>query len=269
MLIWVSALHCEAKPVIDYYRLRKSHDPAPFDLYLGDAMACVVSGTGKVASAAASAWCAARFAAAPSIAWLNLGIAGAGEHEVGSVFLLDQVIDADSDQRYYPTPPAQSSLRGSTCMTLSRPSQAYRDDCLFDMEASGFMHSTLRCSSAELIRSIKVVSDNRRQDTGRRPQAISDLIHREMPRIVDEAARLAATDDEIGALAVEPDSWRRLLEMAHFSRTQQNRLRTLWRYLQLRNHDPADLFAQLAACRSGKAIIEALETISQRDSERL
>ena len=55
MLIWVSALHCEAKPVIDFYRLKKSHEDNAFDLYRGDGMACIISGTGKIASSAACA----------------------------------------------------------------------------------------------------------------------------------------------------------------------------------------------------------------------
>ena len=55
MLIWVCALHCEAKPVIDYYRLSKSHDDNAFDLYQSDRMICVISGSGKLASAAATA----------------------------------------------------------------------------------------------------------------------------------------------------------------------------------------------------------------------
>ena len=57
-VIWVSALHCEAKPVIDYYRLKKSHDDNAFDLYRGDDMLCIISGVGKIASAAACAWIA-------------------------------------------------------------------------------------------------------------------------------------------------------------------------------------------------------------------
>ena len=77
MLIWVSALHCEAKPVIDFYRLKKSHDDNAFDLYRGDNMACIISGTGKVASSAACAWIAARYEDEASIAWINLGTAGA------------------------------------------------------------------------------------------------------------------------------------------------------------------------------------------------
>ena len=77
MLIWVCALHCEAKPVIDFYRLKKSHDDNAFDLYRGENMACIISGMGKLASAAASAWIAARYEDSASIAWINLGVAGA------------------------------------------------------------------------------------------------------------------------------------------------------------------------------------------------
>lgn len=86
MLIWVSALHCEAKPVIDFYRLKKSHEDNAFDLYRGDGMACIISGTGKIASAAACAWIAARYQDEPSIAWINLGIAGAAQHDIGRIF---------------------------------------------------------------------------------------------------------------------------------------------------------------------------------------
>ena len=104
MLIWVAALHCEAKPVIDFYRLKKSHDDNAFDYYRGDDMACIVSGTGKIASAAACAWIASRNRQAASIAWINLGIAGAAEHDIGALFSLNQVIDGDDGKRYYPAP---------------------------------------------------------------------------------------------------------------------------------------------------------------------
>ena len=40
-------------------------------------------------------------------------------------------------------------------MTLSQPSEDYREDYLFDLEASGFMYASLRFSSAELIKSIE------------------------------------------------------------------------------------------------------------------
>ncbi len=151
MLIWVAALHCEAKPVIDFYRLRKTHARTPFDIYRGDEMTRIVSGIGKVASAAACAWLAGDLRDNASLAWINLGCAGAAVHEIGAAFTLDKITDADSGHSYYPAPVTPISLPFSPCLTLSQPGENYRQDTLFDMEASGFVYSALRFSSAELV----------------------------------------------------------------------------------------------------------------------
>ena len=197
MLIWVTALHCEAKPVIDLYRLKKSHDDNAFDYYRGDDMACIVSGTGKVASAAACAWIGSRNRQAASIAWINLGIAGAAEHDIGALFSLDQVIDGDDGHRYYPAPATTAELDGNACMTLSQPSEDYHEDYLFDMEASGFMYSSLRFSSAESIKSIKIVSDNRKFKIGKNRQQVSDLVQQHITLIDQQAQSLCALNEDI------------------------------------------------------------------------
>ena len=269
MLIWVCALHCEAKPVIDYYRLKKSHDARAFDVYHGDDMVCIISGIGKIASAAASAWIAASNPDASSIAWINLGVAGAAEHDMGDLFLLNKVVDADSGQRYYPAPVAASSLAGSACLTLGQPSDNYRDDTLFDMEASGFIHAALRFSSAELTQSLKIVSDNRRQQTGKNRQRVSELVQQHIDSIDRQAQALLELRREIAALELAPEAWQQLLSMAHFTQTQKNQLRVLWRYLGNRNFSAESLLGQLASQSSARSMIRALEQISFRDSEDL
>ena len=268
MLIWVCALHCEAKPVIDFYRLKKSHADRAFDLYLGNNMACIISGTGKVASGAACAWLASRLQDAASLAWINLGIAGSAQHDLGSAFSLHQVIDADDGRRFYPTPASDEVFPGNACMTLGQPSENYREDFLFDLEASGFMYASLRFSSAELIRSIKVVSDNQWQQTGRNRQAVSDLIHRHIDNIHQETQALIALNDEIANLQPASDDWRRLLASASFSQTQKNRLGVLWRYLMNRQFDADSLLRQFDG-DTPSAIIGHLEQLSQRDGEGL
>ncbi|HUV20494.1 MAG TPA: hypothetical protein VMZ32_01795 [Gammaproteobacteria bacterium] len=268
MLIWVSALHCEAKPVIDFYRLKKSHDDTAFDHYRGNGMACIISGTGKIASSAACAWVAARYGDEASIAWINLGIAGAAQHDIGSIFSLHQVIDADDGHRYYPAPASAVELDGSACMTLSLPSDDYREEYLFDMEASGFMYATLRFSSAELVKSLKIVSDNQREKIGRDRQRVSDLIHQHIDNIDRQASSLIALNDELAARSPGLEYWQQLTSMAHFSQTQQNRLRVLWRYLMNRDFDAATLLQQFEE-HSPRAIIKNLEQLSYRDSEGL
>ena len=268
MLIWVSALHCEAKPVIDFYRLKKSHDDNAFDLYRGDNMACIISGTGKVASSAACAWIAARYQDQASIAWINLGIAGAAQHDLGRLFSLHQIIDADDGHRYYPAPAIKGELEGNVCMTLSKPSEDYREDCLFDMEASGFMYASLRFSSAELIKSFKIVSDNRRESTGKNRQGVSNLVHQHIDLIDQQARALTALNDEIARLSPGLEHWHQLTTMAHFSQTQKNRLRVLWRYLMNRGFDAETLLQQFGGDTAG-VILANLEQHSYRDSEGL
>ncbi len=269
MLIWVCALHCEAKPIIDYYGLKKSHDDSAFDLYRGDNMLCIISGTGKVASAAACAWIAARQNHEASIAWLNLGIAGSAQHEIGAAFSLNQVIDADSGQRHYPAPCGGSMLPGSACLTLSQPSENYREDYLFDMEASGFMYSALRFSSTELTQCIKIVSDNHAHKTGKNRQQVSDLIHLNIDLIIQQAGGLIALNSEISGLAIPSESWQQLIALAHFSQTQKNRLRILWRYLVNRHSGSEKILRHLGDCSSAAGIISILEQLSHQDSESL
>jgi hypothetical protein len=268
MLIWVAALHCEAKPVIDFYRLKKSHEDNAFDHYRGDGMACIISGTGKIASSAACAWIAARYCDEASLAWINLGIAGAAEHNIGAMFSLHQVIDADDGHRYYPAPASAVELDGSACMTLSLPSEDYCDDYLFDMEASGFMYASLRFSSAELVKSLKIVSDNRREKVGRNRQRVSDLVHQHIGSIDRQASSLIALNDEVAGLSPGLEDWQQLTAMAHFSQTQKNRLRVLWRYLMNRDFDAATLLQQFDD-HSPRAIIRNLEQLSYQDSEGL
>ncbi len=268
MLIWVSALHCEAKPVIDFYRLKKSHDDNAFDYYRGDDMACIVSGTGKVASAAACAWIASRNQQAASIAWINLGIAGAAEHEIGALFSINQVIDGDDEKRYYPAPATAAELAGSACMTLSQASENYSEEYLFDMEASGFMYSCLRFSTAELIKSFKIVSDNRTTKIGKDRQQVSDLVQQHIALLDQQAQHLRALNEEVKQLSIAQDTWQQLTALAHFSQTQKSRLRVLWRYLMNREYRSQELLQQLGGSSSG-AIITTLEQLCHQDSESL
>jgi len=269
MLIWVAALHCEASPVIDFYRLRKSQGEKAFDLYLGDDMACIVSGVGKLASAAASAWMAARYRDEASLAWINIGTAGAARHDIGAIFLLDKIVDGDTAKCYFPAPTSIPLLPGSACLTLSQPSRDYREDCLFDMEASGFISSALRFSSAELIRCIKVVSDNRHAETGRNREQVSALIRQHIDSIEQQTTDLLALNNEVAALEFSAESWQRLLALAHFTQTQQNRLRVLWRYLHNRDLGPEALLQELSTRRTAASMIDMLERISHGNSETL
>jgi hypothetical protein len=79
---------------------------------------------------------------------------------------------------------------------------------------------------------------------------------------------LRALNEEVAQLSVTQDSWQQLTALAHFSQTQKNRLRVLWRYLMNRQYPAQKLLRQLDALAPG-VIITTLEQLCHQDSEGL
>lgn len=188
MLIWVVALHCEAKPIIDFYRLKKSPHHRAFDLYQNDGMQCVISGIGKTLVAAATAWAAALNHQHVSVCWVNLGTAGAAEKAVGEIFWLNEIADKQSNRHYYPVPALTSRIQSIPCISLDQPSVNYDSEAIYDMEASAFFATATRFSNTALVHSLKIISDNRQHQTGYDKTAVSELIQNQLD-IIDYFAQ--------------------------------------------------------------------------------
>ena len=186
MLIWITALHCEAKPIIDHYRLKKSQSHHAFDIYEKDQIVCIVTGIGKLACAAATAWIAAFNHDARSIAWINVGTAGSASHDIGTALLINRISD-ESSRHFYPAPLLNSRFETAHCLTRNESGTDYHPQQLYDMEASAFYHTATRFSCAELVQCVKIISDNPMHQTGKNKTRISKLIHQH----IDQLARLA------------------------------------------------------------------------------
>lgn len=197
MLIWVVALHCEAKPVIDHYRLKKSDRYSAFDLFHNDEMICVISGVGKTCVAAASAWAAGLQHASASICWINLGIAGGANHNVGEIFRLNKITETQNDRSHYPLSEFNSDIKTAGCISLDHASAEYHPAELYDMEASAFFSTAIRFSRAELVQSLKVIGDNRDQPPQRNKSVISDLIFQQIGSIAGFAEELLTYNKKI------------------------------------------------------------------------
>ncbi len=197
MLIWIVALHCEARPIIDYYRLKKSKQHGAFDLYQNDNMQCVVSGIGKTKVAAATAWVAALNHQHVSLCWINLGTAGAAEQAIGEIFWLNKITDEQSNRHYYPVADVINEVQSNSCISLDAPSDDYHPDALYDMEASAFFATATRFSSAELVHSLKIISDNRQHQTGYDKTAVSELVQKQLKPIKQFAEGLVRLEQQL------------------------------------------------------------------------
>jgi len=141
-----AALPCEAKPLVEHFKLKKDTSVKPFNVYFNNDIYLTVTGIGKCAMSAGVAYTQAVFKTVENPVLLNVGIAGHRYYALGSVYLIDKIIDGDSGKNYYPplvfTPPCSTAA----IQTSSRPQLNYDHSYLCDMEASAFYDAATRFS---------------------------------------------------------------------------------------------------------------------------
>ncbi|WP_455199714.1 5'-methylthioadenosine/S-adenosylhomocysteine nucleosidase family protein, partial [Kaarinaea lacus] len=103
MLNFVVALSEEARPIIQQFRLKRLHDVNAFPVYGSEKVRLIVSGMGKLAAATATGYLAGIDSAGKATAWINVGVAGSKNLPVGQAILAHQIIDAENQQKFYPT----------------------------------------------------------------------------------------------------------------------------------------------------------------------
>lgn len=179
ILTLVAALSCEVKPIIDSLRLMKVCDK-PFTLFRGQVnsqlIEVLVSGIGALAMAAAVGWIGGQRPQQKRV-WLNIGSAGHGSARLGSAYRIHASACILSERTHYPAMVAKTVLATDAVLSVDAPSGDYPDIGCIDMEAYAFFTAAYKFSSAELVESIKVVTDNPDNDLADLNAAkISELI---------------------------------------------------------------------------------------------
>lgn len=163
------ALHPEARPVIERFRLKQD---ASFDLpvFRRDDVWLTVTGTGRMKSAIATTHLIAQVETRENTVIFNLGIAGhtqkAGEGpvSVGDRYLVHKITEQGTGRSFYPDLLARTPLAESPLTTVDRPLD--RADAggvepgLVDMEAAGFYQAAAAFLPPHRIGCVKVVSDH-------------------------------------------------------------------------------------------------------------
>ena len=192
MLHITCALKPEARPLLDYFKLRPASAGAGIHHNSDSGISLTVSGIGKSAAAAAVARTREHFKAGRSHAWLNLGIAGHASLPVGQAVLVKKITDDASGQTWFPSRVFTSTLPAHDLLTLDNPGSNYRNE-LFDMECAGFFRAASKHATLELVQSLKIISDNCDQPMeGINPALISRLIGQNLPVIEEVVEQLLA-----------------------------------------------------------------------------
>ena len=156
----------------------------------------IVSGIGTLNMAAA---CAHLYnACRPSNeAWLNVGLAGHATDAPGDCRVAHSVEDSHTGKRWYPPFAYKPPCNSAHLICVDTVSDDYPVDALVDMESGGYFAIASKYTSAELVQSIKIVSDNRDNPSSElNPQQAHSLINGSLDKIeivIDALRELAST----------------------------------------------------------------------------
>lgn len=268
MIRLVTALAAEARPIVSHWRLTAAGD-GHLTRFEGDGLELVVSGIGSAAAAAAVGYLAGRGEARgpgldgqdrhrQAIGWINVGIAGHRDHELGSAWLAAKVVEQSSGRAWYPPLTIQAPCPGAVVRTVAKVERALVEDGLYEMEAAGFYSTATRFATAELVQVLKVVSDNRLTPPERLTrQSVGELIEGAIPALeslIDGTRRLAS---EVAVRLAPPEQLPAFLERWHFTVTQRRQLERLLRRLAVLAEEPATCDS-VSEARSAKEVLARL-----------
>jgi nucleoside phosphorylase len=249
------ALPSEAKAFIDYFGLKQVMTIRPFAHYTGNELCLTVTGVGKTAMAAALAYSQAAFLAVEQPVLINIGIAGHKSHALGSLFLIEKIIDSDSLKSHYPQLILKPPCPTLTVRTSSRPQLTYEHSDLCDMEASAFYETAIRFSSSELIHCFKIISDNQSSPANTvNPKQVIALISPHLPTIVTFVGKITEMSGLVNPEMTQDLLFDDLTEKFHFTASQKMHLKSRlsrWRVLT----DNQDLVVDEENARNAKDIL--------------
>ena len=169
----VVALPAEAKPIASWFKLNRVNPERGFPVYRQQHIALVVAGPGKANAAAATAYLYACCGFPENGIWINIGICGQADGEIGDIRLAHKISDVSAGRDWYPPLAIKAPCPSASLRTVDQPDLSYRHSDLVDMEASGFYQTACRFTTGELVQTLKVVSDNKETPADRIDAALA------------------------------------------------------------------------------------------------
>ncbi len=223
-----TALECEAKTLINHFKLKKDNTSHPFSIYGNDEIILTVTGVGKVAMAGGVAYVLARFPDAKTPILINVGIAGHKTQAIGDLLIASKVSDAESRKVFYPQLIGANWPESSEIKSTALPNTDYVDNCLNDMEASAFYEIAVKFSSSELIHCLKVVSDNEQFSIeGINAKIVANWVSNQLESIEKIFNHLQQLRELI--VPIESTEYKTIIDKWHFSVSGKVKLRSLLR----------------------------------------
>ena len=254
----VVAMQAEARPIIEALDLVQDTLTGIFPVYCNGSVSLVVSGVGRTYCAAAVTHLFHRTAQSTDQAWLNIGIAGHQQIPIGSVLLASRITEQVSGRSWYPPYVLDLELSRAPLVTVDKPERYYPECCAYDMEASSFYQIASRCSTGELIQSLKIISDGPGSNLDLTVDQISQFIAEQMSSIESVLGQLSNLAEVLDTARLPKELVSNYLDQWHISVAQHNQLAALLGRLNARSV-PLPTLPTASECRDAKAVLVWLE----------
>lgn len=104
MLTIVTALYCEAEPIIKFYHLKKDNNISKFQVFVNEELRLLLTNSGSIAAAAGVTYISTLYPPESSDFLINIGICAASNQGIpkGSIFLCNQITEESTGRSFYP-----------------------------------------------------------------------------------------------------------------------------------------------------------------------
>jgi hypothetical protein len=230
MIYLITALDAEARPLCDYYRLKRDTF-LPYTLYRNEEIVLVVSGMGRTnALMAVSALLGWRIPEEKDVL-INVGICGApSDFRIGEALLIHQILDGD--RRYYPDILYSHSLRETSMRCVDAP-QSVLSDTPVDMESGAIFQAASRFFKLHQMAFLKIVSDHCTPESVTK-EGVMELLRSHVDTVDTLISRLSAVEKQPSLFSADERNKIDIFK-AHFTKSQGDALEDALTYFRLRN----------------------------------
>lgn len=264
---FITAFIQEAIPLIEELELIKEEISSPFILFQNKKHRLVISGMGAQNMSLAVSFLHGIYPCTQT-PWLNLGLCGHGNAELGDALHIAKCQDPQSGKTIYPPQLFSTSFPKAILHTVDQPTTEYKTDLAYDMEGMAYFETANRFAPPELVQAVKIVSDNPQNPFSQfKKKQTSTLISPHIPEILS----LISSMEDL-ALELEPHPQLSLiidqaLALHSFTETQFHQLKKLTRQALILGLTPDEISQITQSRNSAKSIITLLH--NQLEQKRI
>ncbi len=190
MLMIITALYCEAQPLIEFYHLKKNNQIKQFQVFQNDEMNLIITNTGSIAAAVGVSLLCNKYPPSVDDFLINIGVCAINKKDIpsGTIYCCNKITEEATNRSFYPDLLYQHSFPEISILTCSRIKTKHeiarcgRERQLFDMEAAGIYQAASYYYQPQQLSFLKIVSDYGTQKEIN-PKTISELIQKKIPEL--------------------------------------------------------------------------------------